>query len=206
MDFLKKIIVVTLFMGSLAYGVAQSQQQLRDAFSKSYTFEKNEKYGDAIKALTTYYDPKSYEMNLRLGWLQYKNKSYEQSISYYQKAITLMPVATEPLWGIVYPYSSLEQWTKVEQTYKSILKLDPKNEVAHYRLGLIYYYRKKYIEAKKYFDVALNLSPFNYHYLLISGWNCYFLGRYSEAKVLFNKVLLYSPEDKSALEGLSLIK
>ncbi len=206
MDFLKKIIVITLFIGSFQFGFAQSQQQLRDAFSKSYTYETNEKYGDAIKALTTYYDPKSYEMNLRLGWLSYKNGSFDQSITYYQKAKALMPVATEPLWGIIYPYSSLEQWTKVEQTYKSILKLDPKNSLAHYRLGLIYYYRKNYVEAKKYFDVALNQSPFNYYYLLNSGWNCYFLGRYSEAKVLFNKVLLYSPEDKSALEGLSLIK
>ena len=117
-----------------------------------------------------------------------------------------MPVATEPLWGIVYPYSAQEKWNNVEQTYKWILKLDPKNGLAHYRLGLINYYRKKYSEAKKYFDVALNQSPFEYNYMLMSAWNNYFLGKYSEAKVLFNKVLLYNPDDKSALEGLSLIK
>jgi tetratricopeptide (TPR) repeat protein len=117
-----------------------------------------------------------------------------------------MPVATEPLWGIVYPYSAQDKWNNVEQTYKTILRLDPKNGLANYRLGLINYYRKKYSEAKKYFDVALNQSPFEYNYLLMSGWNNYFLGKYSEAKVLFNKVLLYNPDDKSALEGLSLIK
>jgi len=40
----------------------------------------------------------------------------------------------------------------------------------------------------------------------MSGWNYYFLGKYSEAKELFNRVLLYSPSDTSAKEGLGLIK
>jgi hypothetical protein len=42
--------------------------------------------------------------------------------------------------------------------------------------------------------------------MLMSGWNYYFLGKYSEAKELFNRVLLYSPSDASAKEGLGLIK
>ena len=88
----------------------------------------------------------------------------------------------------------------------SILKLDPKNATANYNLGLIYYYRKNYVEAKKYFDVSLNQTPFGYDYLLMSAWTNYFLGNKSQASVLFNKTLLYSPNDSSALEGLSLIK
>lgn len=206
MDFLKKFIMGALILFLISSSYAQTQVQLREAFSKSYDYEKTGKYGDAIKALLPNYVANSYEMNLRLGWLSYKNSSHDQSITYYKKAAALMPVATEPLWGIVYPYSAQEKWNLVEQTYKQILKLDPKNGLAHYRLGLINYYRKKYTEAKKYFDVALNQTPFDYNYMLMSAWNCYFLGRYSEAKVLFNKVLLYNPEDKSALEGISLIK
>ncbi|MDX9891818.1 MAG: tetratricopeptide repeat protein [Bacteroidales bacterium] len=205
MEFLKRSIS-GIVMILIVLGVSAQNQPLRDAFSKSYTFEKEGKYGDAIKALLPLYAANSYEMNLRLGWLSYKNSSHDQSITYYKKAITLMPVATEPLWGIIYPYSAQEKWNNVEQTYKQILKLDPKNGLAHYRLGLINYYRKKYPEAKKYFDVALNQTPFNYDYMLMSAWNNYFLGKYSEAKVLFNKVLLYNPDDKSALEGISLIK
>jgi tetratricopeptide (TPR) repeat protein len=81
-----------------------------------------------------------------------------------------------------------------------------KNATASYNLGLIYYYRKDYVNAKKYFDVSLNLSPFGYNNMLMSAWTNYFLGNKNEATVLFNKVLLYSPNDKSALEGLSLIK
>lgn len=205
MEFLKKTILGIILI-LISYGAKAQNQALSDAFSSSYNLEIEGKYSDAIKALLPLYSDNSYEINLRLGWLCYLNGSQEQSISYYKKAIKLMPVATEPLWGIIYPYSAQEKWSQVEQTYKSILKLDPKNGLAHFRLGLIYYYRKFYSEAKKYFDVALNQSPFEYNYMLMSAWNNFFLGRYSEAKVLFNKVLLYNPNDKSALEGLSLIK
>lgn len=205
MEILKKTIwgIMLILIPS---GINAQNQALRDAFSKSYSFENDGKFDEAIKALLPLYSAKSYEINLRLGWLNYMNGSHNQSISYYKKAIKLMPVATEPLWGIIYPYTAQEKWYDVEQTYKSILKLDPKNGLVHYHLGMIYYYRSNYLEAKIYFDVALNQSPFDYNYMLISAWNNYFLGRYSEAKVLFNKVLLYSPSDKSALEGLGLIK
>ncbi|MCB9020463.1 MAG: tetratricopeptide repeat protein [Chitinophagales bacterium] len=117
-----------------------------------------------------------------------------------------MPVATEPLWGILKPYAAQNDWAKVEATYKNIIKIDPRNSVAHYWLGVIFYNRKDYTSAKKYLDVSLNLNPFDYDVLLMSAWTNYFLGNNSEAKTLFNKVLLSHPYDKSALDGLALIK
>lgn len=107
---------------------------------------------------------------------------------------------------MVNAYAKQEDWGNVEKTYLNILKIDPKNSKANYNLGLIYFYRKDYKGAKKYFDVDLNLSPFGYNNLLMSAWINYYLGNKNEASVLFNKVLLYNPNDKSALEGLSLIK
>ncbi|MGZ6491221.1 MAG: tetratricopeptide repeat protein [Bacteroidia bacterium] len=176
------------------------------AFSQSYDYESIAKYDAAITAITGVYNEKSYEMNLRLGWLNYLAGKNKESVSYYQKAIALMPAATEPKWAIITVYTKMENWNEVEKTYLSILKLDPKNAGASYNLGLIYYYRKDYFSAKKHFDVALNLAPFGYNNMLMSAWTNYFLGNKNEASILFNKVLLYSPNDKSALEGLSLIK
>ena len=117
-----------------------------------------------------------------------------------------MPAATEPKWAIINAYTIQENWVEIEKTYLAILKLDAKNATANYNLGLIYYYRKDYVSAKKYFDVALNLYPFGYNNMLMSAWTNYFLGNKNDASVLFNKTLLYSPNDSSALEGLALIK
>ena len=117
-----------------------------------------------------------------------------------------MPSSAEVLWAILSPQIATEKWTDVEKTYLSILKLEPKNAIAHYKLGVIYYYRKNYTVAKKYFDVALNLYPLDYNNLLMSAWTNYFLGKTNEAKVLFSRVLLLYQGDASATEGLSLIK
>jgi tetratricopeptide (TPR) repeat protein len=187
--------------------ILQAQnKEITAAFSRSYEYEYAKKHDAAIAELNGVYVATSYEMNLRLGWLYYQIGKNKESISYYQKAAANMPAATEPKWAIITVYTKTENWTEIEKAYLSILKLDPKNASANYNLGLIYYYRKNYVEAKKYFDVSLNQTPFGYNYLLMSAWTNYFLGNKSNASILFNKVLLYAPNDASALEGLGLIK
>jgi len=205
MEFLRKNLILLLIISSF---IAKSQNNinLQKAFSNSYELEAQEKYSEAIKTMQSIYLENSYEINLRLGWLYYLNADHNNSIIFYNKAIKLMPVATEPLWLIVSPLASLEKWNEVERIYIRILKLDPKNALANYRLGLIYYYRKDYVRAKKFFDISLNLFPFEYNYMLMSAWTNYFLGNKNDARVLFNKVLLYSPNNTSALEGISLLK
>lgn len=200
----KFLLLVVFFVSALSF--AQDNKAIQSAFEQSYVSEKSEKYDDAIKSIKSVYNEKSYPINLRLGWLYYQVKDYTNALVYYKKAIQQMPAATEPIWGIINVQTAIEKWGDVEKSYLSILKLDPKNASANYQLGLIYYYRKNYSLAKKYLDVSLNLYPFDYNSLLMSAWNNYFLGKTSEAKVLFNRVLLQYKNDTSALEGLSLIK
>jgi len=206
MEFMKYILLACALLVMPTMLQAQTQSQLQEAFLKSYTAESSKKYGEAITSLEAVFYPASYEMNLRLGWLYYLDGKLDRSIGYYKSAVTLMPAATEALWGIVTVYEAKKDWVNVEKSYVSILKLDPKNSAANYRMGVIYYYRKDYPTAKKYFDIALNLYPFQYETMLMSAWTNYFLGKTSEAKVLFYKVLLNHTSDASALEGLSLIK
>lgn len=205
MEFLKRSLTAICILLSV-YSFSQDSKTLQSAFGKSYAYEAKYQYDDAIRAIKELYNEKSYPINIRLGWLYYLNKNYTSSISYYQKACALMPAAAEPLWGLLSPQIALEKWGDVEKTYLSIVKLEPKSATAHYKLGMIYYYRKNYSTAKKYFDIALNLYPLDYDTLLMSAWTNYFLGNTNEAKILFNKVLLIYQTDSSALEGLSLIK
>ncbi|MCX6296161.1 MAG: tetratricopeptide repeat protein [Bacteroidetes bacterium] len=204
MGSLKKTIAALIIFASL--NVHGQDKTLMNAFSQSYSYEAAQKYDAAITELNTVYSPASYEINIRLGWLNYLAGKHKESVGFYQKAIALMPAAEEPLWAIINTLTKLESWNDIEKNYLAILKLDPKNASANYNLGSIYYYRKDYVNAKKYFDVSLNLYPFGYNNMLMSAWTNYFLGNKNEAITLFNKTLLYSPNDKSALEGLSLIK
>jgi tetratricopeptide (TPR) repeat protein len=205
MEILKKLLLFILLVGTQLLN-AQDQKTTLDAFSKSYTLEAGKKYNEAIEVLKALNASENYPVQLRLGWLLYSAKRYDESVASYKKAAELMPASIEPLLAIVNPLAAQKKWEEVEKNHLNILKIDPKNSLTNFRLGQIYYNRKEYSKAEKYFSTSLNLYPFDYDSMLMSGWNCYFLGKYSEAKELFNRVLLYSPLDTSAKEGLGLIK
>jgi len=205
---LKKITSVLALILILASQnlFAQDKATLPDIFSTSYTYETSGEYTKAAEVLKKVYDESSYEINLRLGWLSYKAGLFPESTSYYNKAIDLLPLSIEARLGYVMPASSAGNWDQVVTRYNEILKLDPNHYTVNYRMGLIYYGRKDYQGAFRYFEKIANLYPFDYDALLMLGWTEYQMGKLREAKVLFGKALLNRPGDASALEGISLIK
>ena len=200
-----QLVMPMLLLVPCSFAAAQTDAT-GNAFSQSYAAEAKGEYAKAVTTMKGVYDAKNYEVNLRLGWLCYEAGQYTESQSYYQAAISLMPYGVEPRLGFVYPASALGNWDKVITQYQEILKVDASNTTANYRLGLIYYNRKEYQKAFPYFEKLVNLYPFGYDALLMFAWTNFQLGKTKEAKLLFTKVLWYAPTDKSALEGLSLIK
>lgn len=203
---MKKVTLITVLLFWVFVSFSQDQVKLSAAFNDSYAKEKSEKYAEAANALKAYYDVKSYEINLRLGWLTYLQGQYSESLGYYNKAIELMPYAIEPRLGVVLPLSAQGNWDLVVDHYNKILNIDPNNTLILYRLGLISYDKKDYKQAYQYFEKIVNLYPWDYHSVLMFAWTTLRLGKNSEAKILFNKVLLYYPGDTSSKEGLGLIK
>jgi tetratricopeptide (TPR) repeat protein len=206
MEILKTSFIAVTILFQSVFATAQSDAAMQNDFSESYTLEYNKKYTEAIAVLTKYKSENSYELCVRLGWLQYSNKNYTQSQVYYQKAIALKPYSVEAKLGLVKPLSALESWDKVLQQYEDILKIDQQNYTANYWAGVINYNRKKYEIAAKYFERIVNLYPFDYDANHMMAWTCLFGGRVNDAKTLFNKALLIKPADASCLEGLSKIK
>lgn len=207
MDFLRKYFIATLFLilicGNLS---AQSFVDKKDAFQKSYIQEATGEYVAAAVSLKNVYEEESYELNLRLGWLSYLSGSFTESKAYYSKAISLMPYAVEPRFGLVYPAAAMGNWTEVIQQYNKILEITPNNSIALHRLGLIYYGREDYENAKKNFEKVVNLYPFDYDGLTMLAWSHFRLNNVRVATILFQKALLNTPNGSSALEGLDLLK
>ena len=195
---------------SLAFHLSASGQgnfeKLQSAFVKSYELEGQGEYTRAVAALKAAYDPEMYELNLRLGWLNYMAGNFTESSGFYRTAISLKPLSVEARLGLVLPVSSLGNWDEVLGIYQDILEIDPKNSTVNYRLGSLYYYREEYKKAEQHLETVVNLYPFDYDSLLMLAWTKLQMGKNSEAQLLFQKVLLYAPEDSSALEGLELLK
>jgi len=190
----------------LINNMLSAQDSVQKSFQESFQYEYKADFTNAVKTLKTTYQEDSYELNLRLGWLTYEAGKFTESISFYNKAISLMPYAEEAKFGLIYPKAALGKWDDIIAIYQKILNISPNNVLANYRLGLIYYERKDYQKAYPYFKKDVDLYPFTYDYLLMYAWTSFQLGKSREAKVLFNKVLMISPSDASALEGLKLIE
>jgi tetratricopeptide (TPR) repeat protein len=204
---LPRYFILLLFLLLAGQLTAQSSlKATQDAFKVSYTQQDNANYTAAIAALKGVYDENSYEINLRIGWLHYLAGLFTESTAYYSKAIKLKPYAIEARFGFAYPAGALGNWDQVMAQYTEILKIDPQNTTANYRMGSIYYGKQDYSTAEKFLEKVVNLYPYDYDSNILYAWTNLKLGRLREAQVLFNKVLMLRPMDASALEGLSLIK
>ncbi len=205
--FIQSIIMtISVLMILPVMASAQDFIDIRDAFQESYIQEATGDFSSAINSLKSVYDEKSYEVNVRLGWLSYEAGLFTESVAYYNKAIDLMPYAIEPRFGIVYPGAAMGNWSMVIAQYNKILEISTNNSVAMHRLGLIYYGRKDYESARRNFEKVVNLFPFDYDGLTMLAWSHFQLKNFREAKVLFQKALLHTPAGTSALEGLELLK
>ena len=206
MGIIKRIITIAILSLFTLNSYSQvSQEELQAAFVSSYMHEKNSDYTAAMNDIKTVYHKSSYELNLRLGWLNYNAGLFDEAVIFYGNARELKPYSEEARFGLILPLSALGKWDEVIKIYNAIMEVSPNNSVALYRLGLIYYGRKDYNQAYALFNKVVDLYPFGYDGLLMLGWTSYFLGNNNQAKVLFNKVLLYNPGDASASEGLGLI-
>lgn len=205
MEILKKTMALGMLFLSMHLTFAQNNfSNLQEAFSKSYELEAQGDFKLAANEVKAFYDANSYETNLRLGWLNYMAGNFNESISFYQKSIELMPYADEPKFGYIFPLSALGRWEEVISLYMTILENSPHNTKAMYYLGTIYYNRSQFDKAMKHFKLIVDLYPFDYDGLLMYGWTNLQLGKKKEATVLFQKVLLNKPNDTSAIEGLAL--
>lgn len=197
---MKTTILSILFTISLA--VSANQDITIAVFSSSYKFESYQQYDKAIEALMKVYDVKSYEINLRLGWLQYLKGEQTESVKYYQKAQTIKPKSIEALLGITYPQAAMSNWTELTNTYEQIIKLDSKNQTANYRLAEIHFNGGKFSKAENYLKVVLESYPFDYYSNVLMAKIKTKSGNISAAKAHYNKALLSNPDNVEILKAL----
>ena len=203
---MKSICLFLLLTLSVTSALQATDDKELNAFKQSYSLETKSEFTKAIAVMKEVYREDSYEINVRLGYLCYEAGQFTQSMTYYQNSISLKPYSIEAKLGFVLPASGLGNWDQVIVQYKKILEIDAQNSLVNFRLGMIYYSRKDYPTAQKYFERVMNLYPLDYDSVVMNAWSYLQMGKTREAKVLFNKSLMIRPDDSSALEGLGLIK
>ncbi len=177
-------------------------------FQQSYTLESKGKYNAALDSVLRILqtDPKDYTATLRAGWLNYLKGSYEDSIAYYNKALSLAQEAIEPRLGLTLPMMALKRWRDAEVEALKVLKIDPKNYFATSRLALSHFSLGRYRDAERYYRELISLYPSDIEMKAGLGWTLLRLGDMEGARDYFKEVLRVSPKNESAAAGMEALK
>ena len=147
----KFFLVFTLFFISLS--ALEQGESIESSYLKSYNYEQAGNYKDAIKSLSPLYRkyPKGYTLNLRLGWLFYLDKKYNNSIEYYKKASLINTSSLEAKFGLIRVYLVTYAYEKAQNLSSEILKND------HYNYYANLYIIESLLAQKKY-EIAIQIS------------------------------------------------
>jgi len=108
----------------------------------------------------------------------------------------------EARFGLALPLSSLGNWNEVLATYMEIIKQDPNNSIANYRIASIYYNRKDYVNAATYITKVIKMYPFDYDSNLLYGKLLVAQSKNAEAKKYLIRALEYNPQSEEAKAAL----
>ena len=115
MEFLKRKIV--FFMLALWFQCQflhrLTRQHWKLHFRKVTLHEKNGDFSAAMDEMKKVMDESSYEINLRLGWLNYNAGLFDESVIFYSAAQKLKPYSEEARFGLILPKAAQGKWNEV---------------------------------------------------------------------------------------------
>jgi tetratricopeptide (TPR) repeat protein len=190
---MKKIISLLILF---AFLFSFDMKKIRDIYYKSYNYEKMGDYKDAIKVLIPLYGKykNGYTLNLRLGYLFFLNKQYENSIKHYLKASLILPYSIEPLLGLSKVYLYMKDYNNCIKYASIILKKDYYNFYGNYYLAKALYLNKNYKNSLQIVNKMLTLYPTNVLYLTQLGLIYEKIDK-NRAKKIFENILILDPNN-----------
>lgn len=103
--------------------------------------------------------PNYIKARLLLADLYYKNKDFEQALT---EASKIIDDGITNYRAVMIQANSLLNTDRIKEAeagFKSLIKMDPENPAAYYRLGLVKSTQKEFAKAEEYLKKALALKP-----------------------------------------------
>jgi len=173
---------------------------IKQAYYKSYNYEKSGNYNDAIKALQIVYQEyeKTYGVNNRLGYLYRLNHRYKNAESHYKQAITALPDSLTPKLGLMYVYLQAQNYSAASETGYQILSADFYNYYGNLRMAYVLRQLGKLDLAEKILVKMLIRYPADTLYLTELGLLKLKQNDIKQTRSIMNDVLILDPENVDA--------
>ena len=143
-------------------------------------------------------------------------KGLDEAVTLFQQALDRDPTSADAAAALASTYEqqvevgSLAPATGFEQARRAAtnaLKLDPKNVMAHYVLGMIHLeYDWDWAGAERVFQQGATIAPGNVDALIGEAWLSETLGRWDDALKQIKAALAQDPMNPGALQVLSTIQ
>jgi tetratricopeptide (TPR) repeat protein len=143
-----------------------------------------------------------YLINYRAGRLHFLKQDYAAAVESYRRAANLSPSAINPLLELAACYVRLDQTDQAILAYQSVLALDPMNPAANSRLADLHFQRQNYATADAFYLRLCALHPEDLDVATRYGWSQFRQERISQARAVFQAVLIAAPLHEQALSGL----
>jgi tetratricopeptide (TPR) repeat protein len=195
---------VLVLMSTLPASAQTSEVQ--DLYRESYVLEARAKPAEALEVMNKVQSKagSSYFAHVRTGWLAYLAGRNDVAEAQYRAAVAAKPKAVEPLLGLSLVLLGQSKWRDLELTCRDVLKLDPKNALARARLAHAHYAVGNYPDSATLYRQLVEEYPANLDHQTGLGWALARMGRVAEGKALFKEVLLVSPDNPNALQGIAM--
>ncbi|MBI5630656.1 MAG: tetratricopeptide repeat protein [Elusimicrobia bacterium] len=197
-------IVLAVIAALSAPSWSAAQGRLQDVIASSYAAEAGRDIAGAMKVMRSVEETEgdSYIYRLRMGWLAYLGGMWNESIAQYQNAAKIAPEAIEPLQGLLLPLAAAGKTAEISRAHEMVLAIDPNNYKSLSQLAWINYQAKDYKKAVKYYARIIKLYPTDVEMLLGLGYSLKLEGDRGGSERVFKQVLMLSPKNARALEGL----
>ena len=196
----KLSIVLYLLVISPLLLAKMSKEDITSAYRLSYQYEKTQNYIDAIKALqiVAYNYPKTYTVNLRLGYLFLNSLKYANSTSHYKIATTAIPTSISAKLGLMSIAIAKMNYEEAETIGFKILKIDIFNYYANLKISYSLMMQNKYDSSHKIVSKMLALYPEDILFLQQLGQIYAKQKIDSAAQEVFSNLLILDPENVQA--------
>ncbi|MCF8260070.1 MAG: hypothetical protein K9J12_04795 [Melioribacteraceae bacterium] len=202
---MNKLFCLLFFLFTISVS-ALTPEEIKEAYHRSYTYEKIEDYENAIRAIMPVYDEYSsaYTVNLRLGWLYYLLGKYSNSLDHYQKAMKANQYSLEAKNSSILPLLAQNKYSEAETMAYQIVSVDYYNYYGNLRLSYVLRMQKKNELASQVVNKMLAVYPSDVSFLTELAYLKHAQNDKETAASLFWDILILDPENNDAKSYLQV--
>lgn len=163
----------------------------------------NKKYDDALLQIEKQISLKpTAKLYFKKGVVYNSLQNYQEAVNAFSQALNYQPNNSEINIELAEGLALLGNYHDATAYFRKAVKLQPKNLIIKAKLGRNYLSLKNYQKAYQCFsDIYLNDST-NVYWNKQLAYSAFRIGRKTEAKFLYEKVLLQNPRDYSSYFNL----